>query len=133
MEKESGIQAVALAKPESVDDLATINSVMRLMAQEKGGETPLHKYARFKNDITEWYKEMDEAGLTLEEQEILKEILGVSCGICEAQEYLILLVTHPKIGGFSLGWGDKLRKTVAVSTEAEEKPKRRGRKPKTNV
>lgn len=113
MEKESGIQAVALAKPESVDDLATINSVMRLMAQEKGGETPLHKYARFKNDITEWYKEMDEAGLTLEEQEILKEILGVSCGICEAQEYLILLVTHPKIGGFSLGWGDKLRKAVA--------------------
>ena len=30
-------------------------------------------------------------------------------------------------------WGDKLRKTVAVSAEAEEKPKRRGRKPKTNV
>ena len=30
-------------------------------------------------------------------------------------------------------WGDKIRKTVTASAEAEEKPKRRGRKPKTNV
>ena len=113
MEKESGIQAVALSKPKSVDDLATINSVMRLMPQEKGAETPLQKYARFSHDITEWYKEMDEWGLTQEEQEILKEIIGISNGICEAQEYLVLLTGHPAIGGMSLGWSDKLRKAVA--------------------
>lgn len=112
MEKQSGIQAVSLTKPESVDDLATINSVMRLMAAD-GGESPLEKYARFKNNILEWYKEMDNYGVKLEDQEILKEILGVSCGICEAQEYLVLLTMHPKIGGFSLSWGDKLRKAVA--------------------
>ncbi|MBQ2366684.1 MAG: hypothetical protein II296_00005, partial [Bacteroidaceae bacterium] len=40
-------------------------------------------------------------------------ILSVSYGICEAQEYLFLLVMHPKIGGFSLAWADKLRKSVA--------------------
>ena len=113
MEKESGKQALALAKPRSVDDLATINSVIRLMAQEKGAETPLQKYARFHEDITLWYKEMTEAGLTQEEQDILKEILGVSSGICEAQEYLMLLCMHPAIGGFTLGWSDKLRKAVA--------------------
>lgn len=112
MEKQSGIQAVALTKPESVDDLATINSVMRLMADDEG-ESPLEKYARFKKNITEWYDEMDEHGVKLEDQEILKDILSVSCGICEAQEYLILLTMHPKIGGFSLAWGDKLRKAVA--------------------
>lgn len=112
MEKQSGIQAVSLTKPESVDDLATINSVMRLMAAD-GGESPLEKYARFKNNILEWYKEMDNYGVKPEDQEILKEILGVSCGICEAQEYLVLLTMHPKIGGFSLSWGDKLRKAVA--------------------
>lgn len=113
MEKESGKAALALIKPHSVDDLATINSVIRLMAQEKGAEPPLQKYARFHDDIKAWYREMDEAGLTLEEQDILKEILGVSCGICEAQEFLFLLTMHPKIGGFSLAWADKLRKSVA--------------------
>ena len=113
MEKESGIQAISLSKPHSVDDLAALNSVMRLMAQEKGGEVPLHKYARFKNDINQWYQEMNSMGLTEEEQDILKDILGVSYGICEAQEYLFLLVMHPKIGGFSLAWADKLRKSVA--------------------
>lgn len=112
MEKQSGIQAIALTKPESVDDLATINSVMRLMADD-GGESPLEKYARFKNNILEWYEEMESHGLNHEEQEILKEILSVSCGICEAQEYLVLLTMHPKIGGFSLAWGDKLRRAVA--------------------
>lgn len=113
MEKESGKQAVALAKPHSVDDLAALNSVMRLMAQEKGGESPLAKYARFKNDISQWYTEMSSMGLGEEEQEILKEIVGSSYGICEAQELLFLLVMHPQIGGFSLAWADKLRKSVA--------------------
>ena len=118
MEKESGKQALALTKPHSVDDLATINSVIRLMAQEKGAETPLQKFARFHENIQHWYDEMTEYGLTQEEQDILKNIVGVSYGICEAQEYLVLLTMHPKIGGFSLGWADKLRKAVA-----KKKPK----------
>jgi DNA polymerase-3 subunit alpha len=113
MEKESGKQALALVKPHSVDDLATINSVIRLMPQEKGAETPLNKFARFHEDINEWYQEMEDYGLTEEEQNILKEIVGVSYGICEAQEYLILLTMHPAIGGFSLSWADSLRKAVA--------------------
>lgn len=113
MEKESGKQAIALSKPHSVDDLATLNSVLRLMPQEKGAESPLQKYARFKNDVTQWYAEMTSMGLTQEEQDILKDILGTSYGICEAQEYLFLLVMHPKIGGFSLAWADRLRKAVS--------------------
>ena len=40
MEKQSGISGIAMLKPTSVDDLATLNSVIRLMAQEKGGEMP---------------------------------------------------------------------------------------------
>lgn len=118
MEKESGKQALALAKPHSVDDLATINSVIRLMAQEKGAETPLQKYARYHENIQLWHDEMAAYGLTREEQDILDDIVGVSYGICEAQEYLVLLTMHPQIGGFSLGWADKLRKAVA-----KKKPK----------
>lgn len=118
MEKQSGIQAVALCKPESVDDLTALNSVMRLMAQSEGAEQPLEKYARFKNDITLWYKEMSDYGLNQKEQDLLKGILSTSCGICEAQEFLIILAQQPEIGGFSLGWGDRLRRAVA-----KKKPK----------
>lgn len=113
MEKESGKQALALVKPKSVDDLAIINSVIRLMAQEEGAEAPLQKYARFHDDISLWYQEMNEAGLTQEEQELLKTILGTSCGICESQEKFMQLVQLPECGGFDLLWADKLRKAVA--------------------
>ena len=113
MEKDSGIQAIALSKPQSVDDLAALNSVMRLMAQNKNEEIPLHKFARFKNNINEWYKEMSDYGLTLKEQEILKRVVGVSYGICQSQEQLMMLVQLPEAGGFSLSWADQLRKAVA--------------------
>ena len=86
MEQQSGIQGIALTHPESVDDLAVLNSVIRLMAQEKGQEQPLNKFARFKNDISLWYDEMNKYGLTEEEQKILEPILKTSYGICESQE-----------------------------------------------
>ena len=86
MEQQSGIQGIALTKPKSVDDLATLNSVIRLMSQDKESESPLTKYARFKNDINLWYKEMNDYGLTKAEQEVLKPILSQSYGICESQE-----------------------------------------------
>ena len=76
--KRVACRRFALAKPASVDELATINSVLRLMAQEKGAETPLQKYARFRENIQYWYDEMTEYGLTQEEQDILKDIIGVS-------------------------------------------------------
>ena len=84
MEKQSGIQGIALVHPESVDDLATLNSVIRLMAQEKGAEQPLSKFARFKNDINLWYDEMRQYGLTKEEMELLEPVVKLSYGICES-------------------------------------------------
>lgn len=113
MEKQSGVQAIALVKPKSVDDLATVNSVIRLMPQTKDAEMPLNKYARFHEDIQNWYDEMDEAGLTKEEQEILKPILSISYGMCEAQERFMQLVQIPECGGFSLQFADALRKSIA--------------------
>ena len=35
---------------------------MRLMTSEKGQETPMEKYIRYKKDISLWYKEMKEYG-----------------------------------------------------------------------
>lgn len=113
MEKQSGIQGIALTKPSSVDDLAVLNSVIRLMAQEKGAEQPLNKYARFKKNINEWYKEMNEYGLSLEEQKVLEPIVKSSYGICESQEKFMQLVQMPECGGFDLTWADSLRKSIA--------------------
>jgi len=113
MEKQSGIQGIALTNPESVDDLAVLNSIIRLMAQSKDDEQPLVKYARFKQNPNLWLLEMTKYGLTQEEQEILKPIVGLSYGIAESQEKIMQLVQTPSIGGFDLGWADRLRKAVA--------------------
>lgn len=53
---------------------------------EEGGESPLDKYVRFKNDISLWYKEMDEAGLTKEEQKALEPHFLSSYGVPPSQE-----------------------------------------------
>lgn len=113
MEKQSGIQGIALTKPESVDDLAHLNSIIRLMAQEKGGEMPLNKYARFKDNIQLWYDEMSYFGLKPSEMEILEPIIKGSYGICESQEAFMQLVQIPECGGFDLNFADKLRKAIA--------------------
>lgn len=113
MEQQSGIQGIALTKPESVDDLAVLNSVIRLMAQEKDAEQPLNKYARFKKNINLWYKEMTNYGLTKEEQKLLGPIVKQSYGICESQEKFMQLVQMPECGGYDLTWADKLRKSIA--------------------
>lgn len=119
MEKQSGIQGIALSKPSSVDDLATLNSVIRLMAQEKGAEQPLNKFARFKADIRQWYREMEQYGLTNEEIKILEPHLLPSNGICESQEGFMMLVQIPECGGFDLTWADRLRKSIAKKNPAE--------------
>lgn len=118
MEKQSGIQGIALTHPESVDDLAVLNSVIRLMAQSKDEEQPLVKYARFKGDVSQWYDEMDRHGLTQEEQDLLKPVVGQSYGIAESQEKIMSLVQMPECGGFDLTWADALRKAVAKKQPA---------------
>lgn len=63
MEKQSGIKGIATLKPTSVDDLAILNSTIRLMAQEKGGEMPTDKLARFKANPLEWDRELENMDL----------------------------------------------------------------------
>ena len=118
MEEQSGIKGIAATKPKTLEELATLNSVIRLMAQEKGAEQPVDKFARFKKNINEWYLEMSNYGLTKEEQELLKPLLLDSSGICESQEKFMSLVQMPEAGGFSLAWSDKLRKSIAKKNPA---------------
>lgn len=119
MDAQSGRNAVKLTHPNSVDDLATINSVLRLMAQEKGGEMPLEKFARFKQNISLWYEEMRQWGLTNEEMTLLEPIAKNSYGITESQEAFMQLVQMPECGGFNLTWADRLRKSIAKKNPKE--------------
>ena len=119
MEKQSGIQGIATLKPTSVDDLAILNSTIRLMAQEKGGEMPTEKLARFKSNPKEWDRELERYGLGQKEKDILSPVLGMSYGLCIAQEQFMELVQLPELGGFSLSWADKLRKSIAKKNPKE--------------
>ena len=54
-----------------------------------------------------------------EERKILEPVLGMSYGLCIAQEQFMQLVQLPELGGFNLTWADKLRKSIAKKNLAE--------------
>ena len=85
---------------------------MRLMTQEKGAETPMEKYVRFKNNISLWYKEMDQQGLTKEEQKILEPHFLRSYGVPPSQEQMMTMLQDPNICGFTLAEANAARKIV---------------------
>lgn len=118
MEQMSGIKGIEAVQPESVDDLATLNSVIRLMASEKGAKQPLEVFAEQKQDISIWEQQMVEAGLTKEERQWLHSYLDISYGVCESQEKLMSIIQDEKVGGHSLLFADTLRKAIA-----KKKPK----------
>lgn len=113
MEKQSGIQGIALIKPQSVDELAVLNSVIRLMAQDKDSEQPLNLWAKYRDNIDLWIAEMKRYNLTSEEIEWLSSHSAVTDGICESQEGLMSLVQEERLGGNSLNFADKCRKALA--------------------
>jgi len=119
MEQQSGIRGITLTHPHSVDELAVLNSVIRLMATEKGAESPLDKYARFRAHPEDWDKEMKQYGLTDHEREILHKELDISNGLSIAQEQFMKLVQLPECGGWDLQFADKLRKSIAKKNPKE--------------
>ena len=119
MEQQSGIKGIAAVHPSCDNDLAALNSVIRLMAPEKGAEQPIEKFARFKANPSLWYEEMNRYGISKHGQEVLESIIGVSYGLCIFQEQFMMLVQQPELGGFSLLWADRLRKAISKKNPAE--------------
>ena len=110
MEKDSGVRGISLTNPRNVDDLATLNSVIRLMATEKGAEAPLDKYARLRKHPEMWENEMINYGLNKEQRQLLHKELDISNGLSITQEQFMKLVQLPECGGWDLQFADKLRK-----------------------
>ena len=134
-DSEVGAQAVKKIKPRSIQELSDANGLMRLMTAEKGEETPMEKYVRFKNNIDLWYDEMTKYGLTRQEQETLKPHFLQSHGVPPSQEQMMTMLMDPNICGFTLAEANAARKIVGkkqmskipalreqVLTKAKSKP-----------
>ena len=111
-DSDVGSQAAKKIKPSSIMEMADANGLMRLMTAEKGEETPMEKYIRFKNNINLWYQEMDEFGLTKEEQQTLKPYFLKSHGVPPSQEQLMTMLMDKDICHFTLGEANAARKIV---------------------
>ena len=107
-----GAQAAKKIRPTTALEMADANGLMRLMTGEKGGEMPIDKYVRFKNNINLWYQEMNRAGLTKEEQKVLEPYFLPSYGVPPSQEQLMRMLMDENICGFSLAEANNARKVV---------------------
>lgn len=116
-----GAQTIKTLKPHSPKEMATCNSVMRLMAQEKGGETPTERYQRLKNNLFLWYDEMTRWGLTEAEQHVLEKYCKDSYGTPAQQEDMMMILMDQDICGFSLEDANWARK-VCAKKKMEEIP-----------
>ena len=111
-DSDVGSQAAKKIKPTNIMEMADANGLMRLMTAEKGQESPMEKYIRFKNNIDLWYKEMDEYGLTKEEQKILEPYFRSSHGVPPSQEQLMRMLMDENICHFTLAEANTARKIV---------------------
>ena len=111
-DSEVGSQAAKKIKPKSMLEMADANGLMRLMTAEKGQESPMDKYIRYKDNINLWYQEMDNYGLTKEEQEYLKPYFESSYGVPPSQEQLMRMLMDEHLCHFSLKDANAARKVV---------------------
>lgn len=110
-EGDEGLKAAKQIQPRSILEMSDANGLMRLMGEE-GQERPIDKYCRYKNDISLWYKEMDNFGLTKAEQKTLEPYFKPSYGVPPSQEQLMKMLMDPDICGFSLAEANAARKIV---------------------
>lgn len=105
-----GRNAIATIGMDSFQQALDGNALMRLSCE---GEQPIHRYKRFKDDITLWYDEMKEYGLNDSEIGVMRKHLDKSFGVAPTQESVMRLSMDDKIAGFDLVWANKLRKAIA--------------------
>ena len=106
------MQTVNQIKPKSLVELAQTNSLMRLQPQEGATETPVETYARYREDISEWHKDMDNANVPKKDQKILEKVLLPFNGLADTQEAIMALSRLEELTDFSVGEAHKLRSII---------------------
>ncbi|MGL6184736.1 MAG: PHP domain-containing protein [Clostridium chrysemydis] len=107
-----GEQAIKSIKPKNFIEAMNGNNLMRLMAEE-GKDQPMDIYVRNKLNINEWYKEMEEFGLSEKDIEIVEKHLKQDYGVCSTQERMMLMSMDKNISNFNVVESNILRKGVA--------------------
>jgi len=107
-----GLMAAKKLKPRTPLEMTDANALMRLMA-ERGTESPLDKYARFKEDINLWYDEMNRYHLTQHQIKLLEPYYLKSYGMPPLQEDLMMILMDKDIADFTLAEVNDARKIVA--------------------
>jgi len=113
-----GATAAKMVQPRNVKEMTAANALMRLMG-ERGAETPLEKYVRFKLNPYRWEEEMASYSLTVDEIESIRKYYGKDYGVPPYQESLMLALMDPSICGFSLADSNYARKIVAKKKMSE--------------
>ena len=118
-DSEIGSQAAKKIKPRNMMELSDANGLMRLMTAEKGAETPMMKYIRYKNNLDLWYAEMRDAGLTEDEIKVVEPYFKSSYGVPPSQEQMMRMLMDEKICKFSLKDANTARKIVGKKQMAK--------------
>ncbi len=111
-----GIETAKKVKPENLLETAVANSLMRLMGDGSDIQ-PVEQFVKFKNDISLWYDEMIEAGLTKEEILIMEKYLKAIYGVADTQEVVMQMSMDEKISGYDVKMSNKLRKSIAKKSK----------------
>lgn len=106
--------AMRKIRPETFNEIEVTNTLIRLQTD---GEQPVDKFVRYKNDINEWYQDMENHGLNETEIELMKEHLLERNGVLDTQEGIMLIVMDKRIGNSDLAFANKYRKAIAKKNE----------------
>lgn len=112
-DSQVGGQTVKTLKPRTPKEMANCNSCMRLMATEKGGETPTERYKRMMDNMDLWYQEMNDWKLTLSEQSVLEKYYLSTYATPSQQEDMMQILMDKDICGFTLMEANDARKICA--------------------
>lgn len=112
MDSTVGKQSLSQVKPESIPQLAAVNSLMRLVP-EKGQKTPTEEYVMYKQHPELIKKEIYELNATDKEKEILYNFMKDYTGVLESQEGAMLAVMIPEFTAYDVPHANKIRKIIA--------------------
>ena len=112
-DSQVGGQTVKTLRPHTPREMANCNSVMRLMAVEKGGETPTERYKRMMTNIERWYDELRQWRITADETRVLEKYYLPTYATPGQQEDMMMILMDENICNFTLAEANDARKICA--------------------
>jgi len=112
-DSQVGGQTVKMLRPRTPKEMANSNSCMRLMASEKGGETPTERYKRMMNNMHLWYEELKRWHISAYETQVLEKYYLPTYATPAQQEDMMMILMDKDICGFTLKEANDARKICA--------------------